>query len=324
MIPRVPAGATAASVFVAYRRCSAVRLSDSDIPRTIPWPRNAMALSDRLSGAISASTLIEEHSMAPLFNAFCLGRDPSKLIKAQTAGKPTYGGMPPRAAFCLELPLRRCPQCVQRDLEAFGFAHWYVHHQVRQVRHCAEHRCALESVCARCERVFLYSLTWQGADEGCWHCGAETGLPDPDDRISTCRGYWSLLEAIQGCLRGYRDIVVRRPMHAFNAYRKRETVAQTHARIDGIVNFFGARTDEEFAALLGFDFFREDLLDIFRAREDAAGALRNIYATPIWLALCVYCRSEEQTIARDASVRLEAARNDPEWDYLDLIAPEAC
>lgn len=214
--------------------------------------------------------------------------------------------------------MHRCPKCVERDLKDFGFAHWHIHHQLRQVRHCLEHRCVLESACVLCGARFISKVRSEGADVGCAECGCAPGAADPDDEIQVSPGYWMLLELLQGCLQGRSAMLKRYPLRVFNAYRKRESLEQVDLRIAVVLEYFGASNEASLSRLLGCPIDRDELRSIFQVGGRTDSSMLRIQKPALWMALCAYSHHESHLIAEQAAERLSAARADARWDYVDL------
>jgi hypothetical protein len=133
-----------------------------------------------LGSVALADEVLMKHTFAPLRLAL-MEADAATRLKTSLQEGSTRG----LKEVELAAVARRCPCCVASDISKVGTAFPRLLHQLQPVRHCVEHRCALEEACASCGSVFSHFdfplMSKHGFHAGditaCEDCGGETGVP---------------------------------------------------------------------------------------------------------------------------------------------------
>lgn len=126
----------------------------SRIPEAHPWASGA-------SHIVSNHTtipLILSFSSPPVFNNLL-----SRLSHGESANPIATLGLTiePARSTLFDRELKFCPQCVEQDLETYGFPAFYTHHQPKFVKICPHHLIILHSLCRHCAPTLSSAKTWR-------------------------------------------------------------------------------------------------------------------------------------------------------------------
>lgn len=165
----------------------------------------AMIASRYFLDKISAATLLERHTLAPVLLAVREAHDAAAFRKRLEEGKATTADIAQaRNQLPIARAVRRCPQCVAVDCKKVGWAFARRAHQLIPVEVCSTHQCPLEEVCSACGNPF-WTLARYPRDRyrsvlsSCQVCGCSDGKPLPAE---PSRASADLSIALERCLAG--------------------------------------------------------------------------------------------------------------------------
>lgn len=204
MIPFLPAGAT--QLLAAMQKRIRYPSQDGDYAyRYFIGCASAHVSEVVMAGAITPEELLDRHSAGPLLLSLLDAPDGAALrasllkgtdrVKCSARTYLPWG--PPMSPF-----VRRCPLCVEEDLDTVGTAFPRVLHQVGFVHHCPAHECPLQELCASCQEPILGARTPRCSKPTitrCSACGRKGGLPMPQ---RSSEGYVAAVSLTHSLLHG--------------------------------------------------------------------------------------------------------------------------